>query len=71
MKTVDTPKGKMWQGRLYEVYDSYSEFAAYSSIYGIAAKLGFENHGEAWRANPIIRGSVNPEDLQVVPEKGA
>lgn len=71
MKTVDGTtatgeKRRMWQCKLNKVYDSFAEFEAYDSIYGIANRLGFTTAVAAWRSNPTIRGSVHPEDLQIV-----
>lgn len=59
-----------WQSRLQNAYDSFEEFASYSDIYGLAERLGFETAQEAWEANPIIRGSVNPGDYGVVESAG-
>lgn len=55
-----------WQNRLRNVYDSFDEFASFSDIYGLAHRLGYESAEEAWEANPIVRGSVNPSDYGVV-----
>jgi hypothetical protein len=56
-----------WKDRLRRVYDNdFGQFEAYDSIYGIAKRLGFGSAQEAWEKNPVISGSVYPEDLRVV-----
>jgi len=52
-----------WRAKLQHVYANYQEFCSYDSTYGIASRLGFSSCKVAWQANPIIHGSVNPEDL--------
>ena len=53
-----------WQDRLRKVYGSHGEFVSYDSIYNIARRIGFDSTEEAWDANPVIQGSVNPKDLR-------
>ena len=55
-----------WRAKLQENYSNFSEFEAYSSTYGIASSLGYKTAKGAWRANPLIEGSVIPEDLRRV-----
>ena len=55
-----------WQSRLQKNYDSFEEFEHYSEIYAIHSRLGFNTAEEAWDANPIIKGSVIPSDLEIV-----
>lgn len=70
MKQVKCLSGlKGWQCHLQDNYNSFEDFESYSEIWGIAKKLGFENAEEAWKANPILQGSVNPMDLRVVLDK--
>lgn len=57
-----------WQDRLQNVYSSFEEFESYSELYGLATRLGFQSAEDAWRANPVIRGSVNAADFGVVAE---
>jgi hypothetical protein len=59
-------KVKGWQARLHEVYKDYEEFEMYCDTYGIATRLGYSSPEIAWEFNPLIEGSVNPSDLQVV-----
>jgi uncharacterized protein (DUF2147 family) len=53
-----------WKSRLQENYSSFSEFNSFDNIYGIAHRLGYKTAKGAWRADPIIEGSTNPEDLR-------
>lgn len=55
-----------WQQRLRDVYESEGEFEQYCSIYGNHIRLGFNSPEEAWDANPLIEGSVEPSDYRVV-----
>jgi hypothetical protein len=72
MKSVTTKsKIKGWQARLHEVYFNYDEFERYSDTYGIAARLGYDTPEIAWNDNPLICGSIRPEDLCVVVEEDA
>jgi len=67
MKRVKCKSGITgWQGRLQKQYDSFEQFKAYASMYDIHKRLGFRSMKSAWEANPIIRESVIPEDLEVV-----
>lgn len=62
-KQVKTKSGITgWQGRLQDQYDSLKSFIGYDETYALAAKLGFLTPTEAWDANPIVQGSVIPED---------
>jgi hypothetical protein len=58
-----------WRGKLRKEYDSFEDFAAWSEIYALAERLGFRSAEEAWAANPVMQGSVNPSDYRIV--KGA
>ena len=53
-----------WQAKLRSVYRNLSEFIAYDNAHGIASRIGFDSPQEAWKANPLIQGSVNPGDLR-------
>jgi hypothetical protein len=57
---------KGWQARLRKIYSSLAEFVTYCSIYNNHARLGYATPETAWRANPIIQGSVNPSDYRRV-----
>lgn len=56
-----------WRNRLRKNYANFEEFEMYSEIYGISRRLGYKSAKTAWRANPMIEGSVNPDDLRKVP----
>lgn len=58
--------GMGWRGRLQENYTNFAEFKTYAKIYGLHTRLGFENPKAAWKANPLIEGSVNPSDFRLV-----
>jgi hypothetical protein len=55
-----------WQCRLRENYANFAEFEANSDIYNLAGRLGFRSAKGAWKANPVIQGSVEPSDYQRV-----
>ena len=55
-----------WRASLKNEYENFEEFAAYDEIYGLAKRLGFDSAEEAWEANPLIQGGVNPEDYKRV-----
>jgi len=55
-----------WKSRLRKNYQNFEEFSYYSEVYGIHKRLGFSSAEEAWEANPIIKGSVIPSDLEVI-----
>lgn len=68
-KSVRCKSGiKGWRGRLQDVYNSYDEFFSYCSIYGNHTRLGFDFPEDAWKANPVIQGSVIPSDYQKIKE---
>lgn len=70
MKTVTCKSGvKGWQGKLQAQYSTFVEFQAYSDMYGLHTRLGFLTPELAWQANPTVRGSVVPEDYQIVYDK--
>jgi len=57
----------MWQARLRDNYDNnFEQWKAYATTYGLHTRLGFDSPKEAWSANPIIQGSVNPADFKIV-----
>ena len=57
-----------WQCKLQDNYASFEEFESYSTMRGLAERLGygFEGEEEAWNDNPTIQGSVNPSDFRKV-----
>ena len=82
MKTTQSPRGyaagrtyrvrtksgvQGWRCRLRANYDdSLSQFQAYADAYNLVARLGYPNAEAAWKANPVIEGSVNPGDFRMV-----
>ena len=55
-----------WQCKLQKNYENFLQFEAYCETYNIHKRLGFKTAMEAWSKNPVIRGSVLPDDLEVV-----
>jgi hypothetical protein len=55
-----------YRTRLQNNYANFDEFRAYSIMFGIRGRLGFNSVKEAWDKNPIIEGSIEPSDLRVV-----
>lgn len=53
-----------WRDRLHNVYADLEEFRGYCRLYNIHKRIGFRSVIAAWRANPLIEGSVNPQDLR-------
>jgi hypothetical protein len=67
MKTVTCNSGlKGWRDRLRKVYSDLEEFIAYDELYGLAERLGFKSAKLAWVANPLVEGSVEPDDYRKV-----
>ena len=49
--------------RLKMVYvGNYAEWVYYAELRGLHLKLGYATPKEAWLANPMVQGSVNPDD---------
>jgi hypothetical protein len=66
-KRVRCKRGMIgWRCKLQDNYDSFEVFQAYASIYDILPRLGFKTEQEAWDANPLIEGSVEPSDMCTV-----
>ena len=59
-------KNALWKDKLQNVYESLEDFKHWDEIYGLVERLGFETAEEAWEANPMIQGSVYPEDYKIV-----
>jgi hypothetical protein len=58
---------EMWKARLQDNYENrFDIWEKYDETYGLAERLGFKSAKEAWDANPIIQGSVDPKDFKVV-----
>ena len=52
--------------RLRHNYAGFPDFRRYSETHGLHSRLGFKTAGEAWHANPVIQGSVEPSDFRIV-----
>ena len=63
---TEQPKTAIWKDRLQNVYDSFEEFEAYSDMYGLAERLGYDDPMEAWDENPKIQGGTNPADYKKI-----
>lgn len=67
IKTVRCKSGVMgWQGKIQDIYKDFNEFDLYCNIYHIHTKLGFKNPLVMWTSNVRLRGSMNPNDLELV-----
>ena len=67
MKRVVCTSGiKGWQCRLQKNYADLEEFRKYAEAYGLLDRLGFTTAEEAWETNPVIEGSIIPEDFRLV-----
>ena len=55
-----------WTNKLQSEYSSFEEWEHFSDTYGLSNRLGYETAQDAWDANPIISGGVNPKDYKVV-----
>jgi hypothetical protein len=52
-----------WQMRMKDNYSNFDEWNHYCDLYGLHLKLGFKAPKAAWDANPLMQGSVAPEDF--------
>ena len=66
MRTICKSGAQGWQSRLQENYGSWDNFKSYCRLYNIHRRLGFRSMKAAWGTNPVIQGSVIPEDFCVV-----
>lgn len=53
---------EMWSGPLRDEYTDFEEFEAYDEMYNLSGRLGFDSAEEAWEANPVVKGSTDPND---------
>jgi hypothetical protein len=76
-RTGNRMKGNPWKARVRDTYSTLGELEAYDETYGIVKRLGYRSARRLWDANPVIGGSVYPEDLRVMrkderlPRRGA
>ena len=66
MKVICLSGIEGWQKRLRSVYKSRDEFISYCEVYGNHRRLGFDSPESAWKANPIVQGSVIPSDYRKI-----
>ena len=62
-------KTAKWVRYVQENYSNFEELEAYDEIYGIAKRCGYNSARELWDANPLIKGSVNPEEFGIATEE--
>jgi hypothetical protein len=56
-----------WRMPLRKNYDNnFEQWEMYDRNYSLAQRLGFNSAEEAWEANPVIQGGVDPADFSVV-----
>lgn len=56
-----------WRTRLRNNYPGgFLDFLCFADMWGLPERLGFKNAQSAWRANPVIEGSVNAGDFRKV-----
>lgn len=56
-------KNQTWKDRVQNVYSRLEELENYDKIYNIVKRCGFNSSSELWKANPMIGGSINPQDF--------
>jgi hypothetical protein len=54
---------KTWNDRVRNVYSSLDELTSYDGVKNIAKRCGYGLAEELWEDNPIIGGSINPNDF--------
>lgn len=66
-------KSGLWgeRFRLRDAYRDFAEFKSFCRMYLAHRRLKFRSAKAAWRKNPLIESSVNPDDFRRVPEKEA
>jgi hypothetical protein len=70
MRTARTKSGlRGWRGRLRSQYASKEEWKHYAGMYGLARRLGYKSAEAAWKADPVIEGSVSPGDFRAAPKR--
>jgi len=65
-RTGNRMRGNPWKGRVRDTYSTLEELEVYDETYGIVKRLGYRSARGLWDANPVIGGSVHPEDLRVM-----
>lgn len=65
-KNKRSVRSNPWKDRVRTAYSSLGELKAYDRVYNIVERLGYGSARELWDDNPVIGGSVHPEDLRVM-----
>jgi hypothetical protein len=60
---------EMWSGPLQDEYTDFEEFETYDEMYNLSGRLGFDSAEEAWEANPVVKGSTDPNDYGLESEE--
>jgi hypothetical protein len=56
-----------WRARLRNNYPGgFTDWLYFADMWGLEQRLGFKTAQAAWRANPVVEGSVNPSDFRKV-----
>ncbi len=55
-----------WRTRLRNNYKSFEEWRMHSELWGLSNRLGYNSAEAAWKANPVVEGSVNAGDFRRV-----
>lgn len=55
-----------YQCNLQDSYDDFDQFNYYAENFNLHRRLGYETPIKAWKANPLIQGSVVPNDFRRV-----
>ena len=55
-----------WQCNLQDNYADFEDFKMYADLWGLHTRLGYKTPKSAWKANPLIQGSVIPGDFRKV-----
>ena len=56
---------KLWKMRVRNVYKNFEDLKIYDEMFGIAKRCGFKSAEVLWKENPILHGSVYPEDFGI------
>lgn len=55
-----------WRTRLRNNYRDFDEWGFNSDMWGLCLRLGYKTAEAAWKANPVIEGSINAGDFRKV-----
>lgn len=53
-----------WRTRLRNNYSNFADWEGFSDTWGLCHQLGYSSALAAWKANPVIEGSVNAGDYR-------